>query len=99
MPQSKEEKQFWDNIQGLINNYMHARYEKKDIERVKNWMQIAMTQFGGIGRNDAEKQDNFLNYQMNLLEKMRKCIATKNTGEPLKKLVKQYIDGFKDFIL
>jgi hypothetical protein len=36
---------------------------------------------------------------MELLEKMRKCIETKQTGEKLKKLVRQYMGGFKSFIL
>lgn len=98
MPQSTEEKQFWKNIQNLINDYVIDRHEWKDTERIRHGTQLVMNEFW-IWRTIDEKQNEFLDKQMELLEKMRKCIETKQTGEKLKKLVRQYMGGFKSFIL
>lgn len=101
---SNEEKTFFDNVQGILNKYLICKFEWKNTERAKHSIQIAMNQFW-IGRTIEEKQNEFLDKQIEILEKIYSCFlenhkqGKKLFSEECKTLTRKYINWFREFIL
>lgn len=90
-------KEFFDNMQTLINDYMHDRKDKKDTERVKVEMSNLLDEVNAKFKNKKEKSE-LIEKQMITLDTMWINICMKRTWKELLTNTTHFIVRLKEVI-